>query len=164
MIKLVRLDERLIHGQVATKWSRVLGVNRIVIADDEAAASDVMQKSLMMAAPSSCKVAIVPVDKAISFCNDPRAEALSILIIVSTPENLLKIVSEISGVTKVNVGNYGRIAAKRGAEARKMYSKNLYLYDDEASTLREVVGVGAACNLQTIPDDAPADLAKVLSQ
>ena len=48
MIKWVRLDERMIHGQVATKWSRTLGVDRIVVADDTAAASDIMQKSLMI--------------------------------------------------------------------------------------------------------------------
>ena len=45
MIKWVRLDERMIHGQVATKWSRTLGVDRIVVADDTAAASDIMQES-----------------------------------------------------------------------------------------------------------------------
>lgn len=67
MIKSIRLDERLIHGQVATKWSRVLGVNRIIVANDEAASNEVMQKSLMMAAPSTCKVAIVPVEKAVAF-------------------------------------------------------------------------------------------------
>ena len=88
MIKWVRLDERMIHGQVATKWSRTLGVDRIVVADDTAAASDIMQKSLMMAAPATCKTAIVTVDKAVSLCNDPRAAGLKILLIVSTPENL----------------------------------------------------------------------------
>lgn len=162
MIKMLRLDERLIHGQVATKWSRTLGVNRIVVADDEAAASDVMQKSLMMAAPTTCKVAIVSVDKALSFVNDPRAEALSILVIVSTPENLLRVAREAKDVKQVNVGNYGRIAPKRGDAPRTTYSKNLYAYDDEVATLRDVLELGLPCNVQTIPDDAPQPLSKVL--
>ena len=156
MIKLVRLDERMIHGQVATKWSRLLQVNRIVVADDTAAASDVIQKSLMMAAPTTCKTAIVTVDKAIALCNDPRAESLSILLIVSTPENLLRVVKE------VNVGNYGRIAPKHGDQMRKTYHRNLYAYDEEAAILKEVIATGIPCNMQTIPDDAPLDLAKVL--
>lgn len=162
MIKMVRLDERLIHGQVATKWSRTLGVNRIVVADDEAAASDVMQKSLMMAAPSTCKVAIVPMDKAISFVNDPRAEALSILVVVSTPANLLRMAREAKNIQTVNVGNYGRIAPKRDGQARTTYSKNLYAYDDEAEDLRQVLATGLPCNVQTIPDDAPVSLEKIL--
>ena len=162
MIKLVRLDERMIHGQVATKWSRLLQVNRIVVADDTAAASDVIQKSLMMAAPTTCKTAIVTVDKSIALCNDPRAESLSILLIVSTPENLLRVVKEVKGVPQVNVGNYGRIAPKHGDQMRKTYHRNLYAYDEEAAILKEVIATGIPCNMQTIPDDAPLDLAKVL--
>ena len=162
MIKSIRLDERLIHGQVATKWSRTLGVNRIVVANDEAAASDVMQKSLMMAAPSTCKVAIVPVEKAISFVNDPRAEALNILVIVSNPDDLLRVASAVKDAARVNVGNYGRIAEKRGAEQRTKYNQNLYCYDDEVETLKKVIATGIPCDLQTIPDDAPLNLTKVL--
>ena len=58
MIKLLRLDERMIHGQVAIKWSRHLSVDRIVVANDGAASNPIIQKSLMMAEPSTCKVAI----------------------------------------------------------------------------------------------------------
>lgn len=58
MIKWVRLDERMIHGQVATKWSRTLGVDRIVVADDTAAASDIMQKSPDDGCTDHCKTAI----------------------------------------------------------------------------------------------------------
>lgn len=159
---MLRLDERLIHGQVATKWSRVLGVNRIVVADDEAAESDVMQKSLMMAAPNTCKVAIVGMDKALSFVNDPRADALSILVIVSNPENLLRMAREAKGIQQVNIGNYGRIAPKHGDEPRKGYSKNLYVYEGEANMLRSVVATGLPCSVQTIPDDAPQSLEKML--
>ena len=54
MINHIRLDERLIHGQVAIKWSRHTGVNRIIVANDDAAKNPIIQKSLMMAAPSTC--------------------------------------------------------------------------------------------------------------
>ena len=151
MIKWVRLDERMIHGQVATKWSRTLGVDRIVVADDTAAASDIMQKSLMMAAPATCKTAIVTVDKAVSLCNDPRAAGLKILLIVSTPENLLRVAKEVKDIPQINVGNYGRIAPKHGTEARKTYTKNLYAYEDEVGVLRQVMETGIPCNVQTIP-------------
>lgn len=164
MIKWVRLDERMIHGQVATKWSRTLGVDRIVVADDTAAASDIMQKSLMMAAPATCKTAIVTVDKAVSLCNDPRAAGLKILLIVSTPENLLRVAKEVKDIPQINVGNYGRIDPKHGTEARKTYTKNLYAYEDEVEVLRQVMATGIPCNVQTIPDDVPQELSKVLAE
>ena len=181
MIKWVRLDERMIHGQVATKWSRTLGVDRIVVADDTAAASDIMQKSLMMAAPATCKTAIVTVDKAVSLCNDPRAAGLKILLIVSgadkadilyqslcgpitphVPASILQLHNEVKDIPQINVGNYGRVAPKHGTEARKTYTKNLYAYEDEVEVLRQVMATGIPCNVQTIPDDVPQELSKVL--
>ena len=115
-------------GQVATKWSRTLGVDRIVVADDTAAASDIMQKSLMMAAPATCKTAIVTVDKAVSLCNDPRAAGLKILLIVSTPENLLRVAKEVKDIPQINVGNYGRIAPKaRNGSPQDLYQESVCL-------------------------------------
>ena len=110
MIKQIRLDERLIHGQVAVKWSRILGVNRIIVADDEAASNGLMQKALMMAAPNDVKVAIVGVERAIELCRNPKADALSILVIVSNPKALLAVATALPNAGGVNVGNYGRVA------------------------------------------------------
>ena len=55
MIKLFRIDERLIHGQIAIKWSRHTGVDSIVVANDHAAANVMIQKSLKMAAPQESR-------------------------------------------------------------------------------------------------------------
>ena len=106
--------------------------------------------------------AIVTVDKAVSLCNDPRAAGLKILLIVSTPENLLRVAREVKDIPQINVGNYGRIAPKHGTEARKTYTKNLYAYEDEVEVLRQVMATGIPCNVQTIPDDVPQELSKVL--
>ena len=102
------------------------------------------------------------VDKAVSLCNDPRAAGLKILLIVSTPENLLRVAKEVKDIPQINVGNYGRIAPKHGTEARKTYTKNLYAYEDEVEILRQVMATGIPCNVQTIPDDVPQELSKVL--
>lgn len=162
MIKWVRLDERMIHGQVATKWSQLLGVDRIIVADDQAASNEIIKKSLKMAAPANCRTAIVSVEKAISLCNDPRSKDLSILLIVSTPENLLTVAEKCPGIPQINIGNYGRIAPKRAGEDRKTYTKNLYAYDDEIEILKKVIATGIPCNVQTIPDDIPQELSKVI--
>ena len=162
MIKMMRLDERMIHGQVAIKWSRHLSVDRIIVANDGAAANPLIQKSLMMAAPPTCKTAIKPVADAIKLMNDPRAESLKILVIVSTPEDLLKVLDNVKGIPVVNVGNYGRIAPKHGTEMRKTYGPNLYAYDDEVEIFKKVISYGAETIYRTTPEDAPEPLAKVL--
>lgn len=162
MVKLIRLDERLIHGQVAIKWSRLLGVNRIVVADDEASSNPIMQQALMMAAPSGIKVVIVDVEKAVSLCNDPRAGKLSILLIVSNPESLLRVVKGLDSLPEINIGNYGRVAPKREGGERRALDKNLYVDADEAQCLREAASLATRCVVQTLPDETPVDLERLL--
>lgn len=162
MIKMLRLDERMIHGQVAVKWSRHLSVDRIIVANDGAAGNALIQKSLMMAAPPTCKTAIKTVDEAIKLMNDPRAEGLKILAIVSNPDDMLKVLNNVKGIPLVNVGNYGRIAPKQGTEQRKTFGPNLYAYDNEVEVLKKALAYGAETIYQTTPEETPEPLAKVL--
>ncbi len=162
MIKLLRLDERMIHGQVAIKWSRHTGVDRIVVVNDEAANNSIIHKSLMMAAPATVKVAIKSVEAGIKLLQDPRCANLKILVIVSNPDDLLAVVSKVEDIPVVNVGNYGRIASNQGDEPRKTYRSNLYAYPSEVAVLKKVIETGVDCNYQTTPEDNPESLKNVL--
>lgn len=162
MIKLVRLDERMIHGQVAIKWSRHTGVDRIVVMSDEAAGNPIIQKSLMMAAPATVKVAIKSVEAGIKLLQDPRCANLKILVIVSNPEDLLNITKQVKDIPLINIGNYGRVASKKGDEPRKTYRSNLYAYDSEVAVFKEVLESGIKCVYQTTPEDNPENLKDAL--
>lgn len=164
MIRMLRLDERLIHGQIAIKWSRHLEVNRIIVANDKAYENEVVRKSLMMAAPGNIKVAIKSVSESISILNDPRAVKLKILVIVSNPDDLLKVVENTTGVEEINIGNYGRIAPKKGTRIREAYGANLYCYDSEVKILNDVIASGIKTTYQTTPENIPEDLKKVLNK
>lgn len=162
MIKLIRLDERLIHGQVAIKWSRHTGVDRILVLDDEAAGNEIIKKTLMMAAPASVKAAIKDVDSGIKILNDPRMETVKVLVLVSNPSDLLKVVNNVEGIPLINIGNYGRIAEKKQGEERKTYKSNLYAYEDEVSVFKEVIKSGIPCEYQTTPEEQAEKLESVL--
>lgn len=164
MITLLRLDERLIHGQIAIKWSRHTGVDHIVVISDNAAANPIIQKSLMMAAPATCKVAIKSMDAGLKLLQDPRCHAMKILVLVQTPDDLLKVVENAPDIEKINVGNYGRVAAKRAEAERTRYGNNLYCYDDEKETLKKVLYAAGNVEViyQTIPDEQPEKLRDVL--
>jgi len=162
MIKLLRLDERLIHGQIAIKWSRHLSVNRILVLNDEAANNDLIKKSLMMAAPSDVKVAITTMEEGINLLNDSRAESLSILGLVKTPQDVLKLMKSVNGIKVVNIGNYGRVAPRQGSDARKLYRNNLYLYDSEVEIIRQILNTRVECNYQPTPEDKPDPVNKII--
>jgi PTS system mannose-specific IIB component len=164
MITLLRLDERLIHGQIAIKWSRHTGVDRIMVANDAAAANETVKESLMMAAPASCRTVIKSVDDTLRMLENPKAADHKILIIVSSPEDLLRVLAVRKDVEKINVGNYGRIAAKKNGEVRRTYGENLYLYPEEAEQLKKAAAMGITAVYQTTPEDPAEPLEKVLDK
>lgn len=164
MIKLVRLDERLIHGQIAIKWSRHTGVDRIIVANDNAATNAVIGKSLMMAAPATCKTTIKTVDDTITMLQNPKAADHKILLLVSNCDDLIKILENVKDIEAVNIGNYGRIAPKKNGEERKTYTKNLYFYPEEVETLHKVKELGYDAFYQTIPDDPAESIEGILAK
>lgn len=162
MIKLIRLDERLIHGQVAIKWSRHTGVDRILVINNEAAANQTIQRSLMMAAPQNIKVAIKSFEDGIKILKDPRMDTVKVLVIVSEIQDLYQILLEKLEIPTVNIGNYGRIAAKKAGETRKTYRSNLYAYDDEVALLKKIIDLGYKVEYQTTPEDPAEPLANII--
>lgn len=162
MINLVRLDERLLHGQVAIKWSRHLDIDRILICNDEASKNEIIQKSLLMAAPQNIKVAIKDLKTSIKILNDDRMAKVKVLVIISRIEDLLNLVKNVEEIKNINIGNYGRIAAKNNNEQRKRYRSNLYLYSEEKDNLLTIIKQNKNVIYQTIPDDNPEKLSTIL--
>ncbi|MPM58491.1 putative phosphotransferase enzyme IIB component [bioreactor metagenome] len=166
MIKLFRLDERLIHGQIAIKWSRHTNVDHIVVANDAAAGSAIIQKSLMMAAPGNIKTAIKSVDEAISLLNDPRCDAFSILLLVKNARDMNKVLQSAKGIQKINIGNYGRVEPENVGYKRKSYGRNLYLDETEVPEFRKIVAkaeeLQIECIYQTTPEETAESLKKLL--
>lgn len=161
MIKLFRIDERLIHGQIAIKWSRHTDVDHIVVANDHAASNAIMQKSLKMAAPSDIKTAIKSVSDAITLLNDPRCDEFKILVLVNCPEDALRMVASISGIPYINVGNYGRVAPEKPGMPRKGYGKNIYCDEAEVEAFKKLHASGLKCIYQTTPEEPAEDLGRI---
>ena len=68
MIIQIRVDDRLIHGQIAVVWSKYFATNHLVVANDQAAKNEVQQMTLKMATPNGVKVLIRSVDDAECGC------------------------------------------------------------------------------------------------
>ncbi len=160
MIELLRIDERLIHGQVANQWARQLNVDAIVVANDAAATNDLVKASLKMAAPQGKKVVVKKVEDAIKTLNDPRANNMSIFVVVDNPSDCLKIVENVKGVPYVNVGNFGRVGFDKAQ--RKEYTSCLYANDQEVEIFKKIMATGIECECRILPSDVKTSLASVL--
>lgn len=161
MIKLFRIDERLIHGQIAIKWSRHLNVTHIVVANESASKNTLIQKSLKMAAPAGVKVAIKDIEGAAEIINDPRSESLSLLVLVNSPEDALDLSEKAKGIPFINVGNYGRIAPEKPNMPRKAYGSNIFCDEIEVAAFKKLLETGLKIIYQTIPEDNAVDLSNI---
>ncbi|MEM1485726.1 PTS sugar transporter subunit IIB [Oscillospiraceae bacterium PP1C4] len=162
MIKMLRIDERLIHGQVAIAWSKVLSVTAIVVANDTAAGDNMIKMALKMACPQAIKVAIKSVADAIALLNDPRCGKMSILIVVDSPADALSIAKAVPNIPLINIGNCGRLDNK--AANRRMLTEGLFVNDEEVQILKELVSTGIETEIRIVPERQKTLLKNVLDK
>lgn len=161
MIKMMRVDDRLIHGQVAVMWTKELGIERIIVASDKVAANSIQVSALKMAAPAGVKAAILPIEKAAGILNDPRSAGMNILVISNTPEDLLEVAEKIAERPVLNVANYGRIGGGNLSEKTKI-TESVYVTEDDREVLKKIQDLGIEVIHQPLPSDTRENFMKLL--
>lgn len=160
MISMMRIDDRLIHGQVAVMWSKELGISRIIVASDVIAKNEIQVSALKMAAPSGIKAAVMPIEKAIDILNDPRSASMKILVISNKPDDLLEVAKGIDEKPVLNVANYGRIGG--GLSSKIKISESVYITEHDKDVFKELKGLGIEMIHQPLPSDQKQDFMKLL--
>lgn len=161
LISLLRIDDRLIHGQVAVVWSRYLGVNRIVVANDEILSNKVQIMALKMSVPEGIKPFFVSLDKAIQLLNNPKSDKLKIMVVVNKPKDALKIAKKVSNIPLINLGNYGRVGSE-DMKGKKQLSKNIFITPDDEKDLKKLLETNIKINVQPVPTDPDVQLSSLL--
>lgn len=139
MILSLRVDERLIHGQIAMSWSKALNLQGIVVANNEAAVDDLQKMSLKMAAPNGVKAIILSVNDAINLLNDERSKKMRLMVITTTIEDALVVLDGINEkAEQVNIGNAGKMNPT-GNEVTM--TKEVRLVPEEIENLKKLVEV-----------------------
>ncbi len=152
MIKAVRVDHRLIHGQVAFTWTHFLGVSRIIVIDDKSANDEFQKMALNMSKPAGCKMNIFTVEKALE--KMPKVETLSdtIFIVFGNVHDCARF---IDGYPKIPEINYGGIAKKEGS---KLFSPVVYLNDQEIEDTKKIMAHGVKIFMQQLPSTTKEEL------
>ncbi len=153
MIALVRVDARLIHGQVVEAWLPMLGVRRILVADDEAAASPITRAAIAIAVPPDVQVEVAP----LSTADFARAQAC--------PERVLVLLRDIVAVAmamtrglRVSTLNVGNVHFGSG---RTQVTPSVFLSASDLSELHELSSRGVAVELRAVPGEQPLVLAEL---
>lgn len=157
-VVLCRVDSRLIHGQVVTKWVGQSNANRIVVVSDKLEKDQFMRSIYVMAAPPDVKVDCLGEKSLLTAKNNGDLEKGRILLILPDIDTLKAIVDENIYKGKVQIGGLG------GGPNRKVVFQNITLNDHDANVLQDLEKKGMDIYFQTIPEDPPQNLDKILEK
>ncbi|EOW6732897.1 PTS mannose transporter subunit IIAB [Cronobacter dublinensis] len=104
VIGLARIDDRLIHGQVATRWTKETNVTRIIVVSDEVAADNVRKTLLTQVAPPGVAAHVVDVAKMIRVYNNPKYAGERVMLLFTNPTDVERVVEGGVNITSVNIG------------------------------------------------------------
>lgn len=146
-ILLTRIDNRLVHGQVGVTWTKTLGANLIVVADDTAA-EDRIQQSLMSITAKSSGVGIrfFTIEKTAAIIGRAAPEQ-KIFIVCRTPKDVRRLVEAGVALKEVNVGNM------HFSEGKRAMTKKVYVDDEDMDDLKYLVSKGINVYAQDVPGD-----------
>lgn len=147
-IKHIRIDDRLIHGQVATMWTNKLGISRIMVINDDVAKNDIQKSVLRMAAPSNVSTSLISKEVAFNNIQNGKYKGQSVLIIVKSPLDLLELVNKGMDIKKINVGN---MSAK---DNTKVIRPSISVTPEEKVALKELIDKGIEVTAIMTPDDS----------
>ena len=143
----IRIDDRLIHGQVATRWATGLKVNRIMIIDDQVAVNETEKSVLRMAAPAGVNTSILQFDKAVANIKNGNYAGQRVMLVVKSPVILVKMMEAGIQLLPVNVGNMSN------RPGTTQYKKSVSMTDEEKVAVEKLLQAGIKVTAQMVLDE-----------
>ena len=145
----VRVDTRLLHGQVATTWTKTVSPDRIIVVSDGVAHDQLRKTMIEQAAPPGVPANVVPISKMIEVTKDPRFGATKAMLLFENPQDLL---TAIEGGVDIKEANIGSMAHSVG----KVVVTNAIAMDNaDVETLEALHVKGVALEARKVPSDSP---------
>ena len=143
----IRVDDRLIHGQVATRWATGLKVNRIMIIDDAVAVNETEKSILRMAAPAGVNTSILQFEKALANIKNGNYAGQRVMLVVKSPVILVKRMEAGINLLPVNIGNMSN------RPGTTQYKKSISMTEDEKAAVEKLLQSGIKVTAQMVPDE-----------
>jgi fructoselysine/glucoselysine PTS system EIIB component len=148
MIKLTRIDDRLLHGQVAFTWTPALGADCLLIANDKVAKDEFLKMTLGLAKPAGAKLLIKTLKDAVTFLLDERSKNMKVLLIINSVQDASVMAAEVPEIKSIN---FGGLRSKEGA---KIISKAIAITDEELVIIKELISKDVELEVRQVPTDS----------
>jgi len=155
-IKLARIDDRFIHGQVLTRWMKVHPIERVIVVSDQVA-NDATRKTLVLSvAPPNVKASAVTVEKMVKAYQSPKYANTKAMLLFENPADVLKLVAAGVPLQEINVGGI------RFESTRTQITKSVSVNEQDIDSFRKLNQAGVKLQLKQLPSDAAVDFVELM--
>lgn len=148
-IVLVRVDDRLIHGQILEGWVPTTHAQELLVANDAAACDDVLRMIMESATPDTISLVVESVDNIAEMLRNEVEPSVRRIIIMDNPLDALRLKRAGVPFDRLNVGNL------RTNNGRVCLSRSVIVGDESLRILREIVEEGVQVYIQSVPFESP---------
>lgn len=156
MIKLTRIDDRLLHGQVAFSWTPALSADCLVVANDKVAKDEFMKMTMGLAKPAGTKLLIKSIADTIIFLNDEKSNKAKILLLINSVKDAYALVQAVPEIQSINFGGI------RSKEGTRLVSKAIALTEEDVTLIRELLVKGIELEVRQVPTDSKQPLESLI--
>lgn len=156
MIKLLRVDHRLLHGQVAFSWTSSLAADCILIANDEVLNDSLRKTTIKMAKPNGVKLVMKTVEDSITAINSGVTDKYKLLIVVESIKDAYALAKGCSQIKSINLGG------TKAKDGTRNISKAINILPEEETLVKELMNDGVEVEIRMVPDDNKVLADKVL--
>ena len=157
-VTLLRIDDRLVHGQVVEGWLKSLRITHLVVASDLVAADETQKALYLLAVPQGIQLSCLTLADAAQAWKDGRWSRDRVLMLASSPEEALELVNAGAPVESINVGGL------HFREGRVQVLKAISLDDRDVDSLKALSSRGVILEARPLPLDEPVNLAPYIDR
>lgn len=156
---LARIDSRLLHGQVATAWTKTVQPTRIIVVSDAVTKDELRRKLIQQAAPPGIKAHVVPINQMIKLSKDnEHFGGQRAMLLFENPQDLLRAIEGGVPLKTINVGSMAHSAGK------VQPNKVLAFSQDDIDTFNKLKEAGLEFDVRKVPNDAKANMDEILKK
>lgn len=155
---LTRIDSRLLHGQVATAWTKATSPNRIIVVSDEVSKDTLRKKLIEQAAPPGVKANVIPISKLVQISTDPRFGKTKALLLFENPHDVLRVVEAGVNLGEINVGSMAHSVGK------VVVNKAISLDMKDIETYEKLEKLGVKFDVRKVPNDSKDDMDELIKK
>ena len=155
---LVRIDSRLLHGQVATAWTKAVQPTRIIVVSDAVSKDELRKKLIEQAAPPGVKANVVPIAKMIEVAKDPRFGNTKALLLFENPQDVVRAIEGGVDIKEVNVGSMAHSVGK------VLVNKVLSMDAKDVEAFETMKKAGVKFDVRKVPNDNKENMDALLQK